>query len=88
MVAFKSTTFLCLPFALPKQPFPFFPAFTFWVCWGGVTVLLLHFISSTDFQLCLFCSLCVCVAALNIAEGNGNPFQYSCLENPMDEGAC
>ena len=19
-------------------------------------------------------------------EGNGNPFQYSCLENPMDEG--
>ena len=21
-------------------------------------------------------------------EGNGNPFQYSCLENPMDRGAC
>ena len=21
------------------------------------------------------------------AEGNGNPFQYSCLENPMDRGA-
>ena len=20
-------------------------------------------------------------------EGNGNPFQYSCLENPMDKGA-
>ena len=20
-------------------------------------------------------------------EGNGNPFQYFCLENPMDEGA-
>ena len=20
------------------------------------------------------------------AEGNGNPLQYSCLENPMDEG--
>ena len=20
-------------------------------------------------------------------EGNGNPFQYSCLENPMDRGA-
>ena len=20
-------------------------------------------------------------------EGNGNPFQYSCLENPMDQGA-
>ena len=21
-------------------------------------------------------------------EGNGNPFQYSCLRNPMDRGAC
>ena len=21
-------------------------------------------------------------------EGNGTPFQYSCLENPMDGGAC
>ena len=21
-------------------------------------------------------------------EGNGNPFQYSCLENPRDRGAC
>ena len=21
-------------------------------------------------------------------EGNGNPFQYSCLENAMDGGAC
>ena len=22
-----------------------------------------------------------------IGEGNGNPFQYSCLENPMNRGA-
>ena len=22
----------------------------------------------------------------HIGEGNGNPFQYSCLENPMDRG--
>ena len=22
------------------------------------------------------------------AEGHGNPFQYSCLESPMDRGAC
>ena len=21
-------------------------------------------------------------------EGNGNPFQYSCLEHPMDRGPC
>ena len=24
---------------------------------------------------------------LNDGEGNGNPLQYSCLENPMDRGA-
>ena len=24
---------------------------------------------------------------INIGEGNGNPLQYSCLENPMDIGA-
>ena len=23
----------------------------------------------------------------SVGEGNGNPFQYSCLENPMDRGA-
>ena len=23
----------------------------------------------------------------SLGEGNGNPFQYSCLENPMDRGA-
>ena len=26
-------------------------------------------------------------SSFNIGEGNGNPLQYSCLENPMDEGA-
>ena len=25
--------------------------------------------------------------AANFGEGNGNPLQYSCLENPMDGGA-
>ena len=25
---------------------------------------------------------------LHYGEGNGNPLQYSCLENPMDGGAC
>ena len=23
-----------------------------------------------------------------VGEGNGNPFQYSCLENPRDRGTC
>ena len=26
-------------------------------------------------------------AACQLGEGNGNPLQYSCLENPMDRGA-
>ena len=28
-----------------------------------------------------------CIADRNTREGNGNPFQYSCLENPVDRGA-
>ena len=24
---------------------------------------------------------------VNLGEGNGNPLQHSCLENPMDRGA-
>ena len=24
----------------------------------------------------------------SLGEGNGNPLPYSCLENPMDTGAC
>ena len=27
------------------------------------------------------------ILGLNMGEGNGNPLQYSCLENPMDGGA-
>ena len=30
--------------------------------------------------------LCICTTA-SFREGNGNPLQYSCLENPMDGGA-
>ena len=28
------------------------------------------------------------IANKGIREGNGTPLQYSCLENPMDGGAC
>ena len=28
-----------------------------------------------------------CNCCLRVREGNGNPLQYSCLENPMDGGA-
>ena len=26
-------------------------------------------------------------SGISLGEGNGNPLQYSCLENPMDRGA-
>ena len=34
------------------------------------------------FHTCLIAHCCT-----TIGEGNGNPLQYSCLENPMDRGA-
>ena len=42
-----------------------------WGCWGSNTTERLHFHFSLSF----------------IAEGNGNPLQCSCLENPRDGGA-
>ena len=35
---------------------------------------------------CIGCSVCDVLLAI-LGEGNGNPFQYSCLENPMHGGA-
>ena len=29
-----------------------------------------------------------CGSGRSPREGNGNPLQYACLENPMDRGAC
>ena len=43
-----------------------------WGCWGLYTTEWLQF------HFSLSC----------IGEGNGNPFQCSCLENPRDGGAC
>ena len=39
---------------------------------------LVQLTQSADFSPLLFC----------LGEGNGTPLQYSCLENPMDGGAC
>ena len=38
------------------------------------------------FQLSIFTVILPCIAT--DGEGNGTPLQYSCLENPMDGGAC
>ena len=41
----------------------------------------------------IYVCVCVCVPfflslpSLSLFQGNGNPLQYSCLENPMDRGA-
>ena len=32
-------------------------------------------------------SILLSTARASLREGNGNPLQYSCLENPMDGGA-
>ena len=65
--------------------------------------LLLHFFSVTSFIIQLstaIASYAIIMLAVNCLiflsnwlllcchrEGNGNPLQYSCLENPMDGGA-
>ena len=41
---------------------------------------------SCFFPRCLTASIKVCQAVMCSGEGNGNPLQYSCLENPMDRG--
>ena len=58
---------------------------------------LLHHPRISCPSMCLHRRLCVspphdsskliCYCALTIREGNGNPLQYSCLENPVDRGA-
>ena len=35
----------------------------------------------------LLCCIFFYMPKCSIAEGNSNPLQYSCLENPMDRGA-
>ena len=37
--------------------------------------------------IAIFVSLFICFDIITFGEGNGNPFQYSCLENSMDRGA-
>ena len=37
--------------------------------------------------MCIYLTVLIVVFVLTLGEGNGNPLQYSCLENPMDGGA-
>ena len=39
--------------------------------------------------ICVYVSMLVyAIQVCESGEGKGNPLQYSCLENPMDRGAC
>ena len=47
-------------------------------------------LTSPHLPLCLSCSVYLFLpcTVVHCAEGNGTPLQYSCLESPMDGGAC
>ena len=51
---------------------------------GGAWWAAVHGVAKSQTQLSDFTSL---TSYFIIGEGNGNPLQYSCLENPMDRGA-
>ena len=44
----------------------------------------IYFTHTIDFLVCI---VCLNILVYNSREGNGNPLQYSCLENPRDGGA-
>ena len=62
------------------------------LCCDLFSMILLGFLLTFWLSLVL-CYLFLFISALNgdtslpVGEGNGNPLQYSCLENPMDRGA-
>ena len=54
----------------------------------GPTKVLKQFCNHAGmFAYCLQLILQVQNGVVIAGEGNGTPLQYSCLENPMDEGA-
>ena len=46
-----------------------------------------HGVAKSQTRLSHFTSLTLLASYFITGEGNGNPFQYSCLGNPMDGGA-
>ena len=54
------------------------------------TIIIVFFFLNSGFKFSLFHCLLFCFVPWSgrfPGEGNGNPLQYSCLENPMDGGA-
>ena len=65
-------------------------ALTIWTFVGKVMALLFNMLSmfAIAFLPRSKCLLISWLQSLSAGEGNGTPLQYSCLENPMDGGAC
>ena len=53
---------------------------------GGVWWATVYGVPKSQTQLCDF-TFIFHFSLLGIGQGNGNPLQYSCLENPRDGGA-
>ena len=59
-----------------------------------MALVLLHFLlsaphgSNSKVSACNAGDLCSIPESGSPGKGNDNPFQYSCLENPLDGGAC
>ena len=51
---------------------------------GGAWCAAVHGVAKSRTRLSDFTSL---ISFFNVGEGNGNPLQYSCLENPRNRGA-
>ena len=81
---------------LPEAPTPSNHYFTLWFCnWQGYVHTHIHthkMGSYKQMKVLLFVTTWmnledIVLSEEGIREGNGNPLQYSCLENPMHVGA-
>ena len=71
----------------PSSKVSFHTAVHLPTAWGYIPLPVLNTISKCHpTPISAHCPQ-ILLTEINIGEGNGTPFQYSCLENPMDGGA-